>query len=279
MNSLFRWSAAAVFSCLCISPCAGQSRIEESGCRDVRVLESTIHACLSGTGRVTVVLAAGAGLTNRTWAAVVQALRRDARVLSFDRPGLGQSPPGPLPRTPTQIAHELRALVIAMDIRGPLILVGHSMGGVHVLRYASLHPAQVQAIITLDTPPPGFEEARLKLLTKEERIERRRIRGDGLNSAPEVARHEREGSELPGEWQFLDFPRQLPLTVVVADSQNFGDLGSTEEHRQLWISESRRWLALSDQSSLVIAKESGHMIHRDQSDLVIDLIERVLASR
>ncbi len=274
-----RWSVAAAISWLCVSPPAGQSRVEEPGCRDVRVLHGSMHACLSGTGPVTVVLAAGAGLTNQTWAAVVQALRHEARVLTFDRPGLGQSPPGPLPRTPTQIAHELRALLIAMEIHGPLILVGHSMGGVHVLRYASLHPEQVQAILTLDTPPPGFEEARLELLTPAEREERRRVRANGLNSAPAVVRHEREGSEVPGEWQFLDFPRELPLTVVVADSQDFGHLGSPEEHRHLWISESSQWLALSDQSSLVVAKGSGHMIHRDHSDLVVGLVRLLLARR
>lgn len=84
---------------------------------------------------------------------------------------------------------------------------------------------------------------------------------------------------MPGEWQFLDLPRELPLTIVVADSQDFGRLGSPEEHRDLWMSESRQWLALSDQSSLVIAKGSGHMIHRDDSDLVVGLVQRFLVHR
>lgn len=128
MTPFVRWSIAAAFFWLCVSPCAGQSPVEEPGCRDVQNAHVSLYACLSGTGPVTVVLAAGAGLTHRTWAPVVQALRHEARVLTFDRPGLGQSPPGPLPRTPTQIAHELRALLVALEIHGPLILVGHSMG-------------------------------------------------------------------------------------------------------------------------------------------------------
>lgn len=235
-----------------------------------------MHACLSGTGPVTVVLAAGAGQTNQTWDPIVQMLRHEARVLTFDRPGLGQSSPGPLPRTPTQIAQELRALLVAMEVHGPLVLVGHSMGGIHVLRYASRYPEQVQAILILDTPPPGFEEARLQLLTPAERKERRRVRVNGRNAAPAVVRHEREGSEAPEEWSFVDLPRALPLTVVVADSQDFGHLGSPEAHRHLWISASRRWLALSDQSTLVIANGSGHMIHRDQADRVVGLIRLLL---
>jgi len=274
-----RWSVVVAIFWLYVSPCAGQSQAEEPDCRDVHVLDSLMHACLSGAGPVTVVLAAGAGLTSQTWTPMVQVLRHEARVLTFDRPGLGQSPPSPLPRTPTQIARELRALLVAMEIHGPLILVGHSMGGVHVLRYASLHPEHVQAILTLDTPPPGFEEARLNLLTPAEQEERRQVRANGLNSAPAVVRYEREGAEVPGEWQFLDLPREVPLTVVVADSQNFGHLGSPEEHQGLWLSESRHWLSLSDQSSLVVAKGSGHMVHRDDVDLVVGLVQRFLAHR
>ena len=271
-------SLAGAISWLFVSLGAGQARIEEPGCRDVRVADSSIHACLSGSGPPTVVLAAGAGLTSRTWEPVVQALRGEARVLTFDRPGLGQSPPGPLPRTPTRIAQEIRALLVAMEIDGPLILVGHSMGGVHALRFASLYPEQVQGIVTLDTPPPGFEQARLEILTPEEREQRRRVRANGLHSAPAVVRHEREGLESPGEWRF-DFPRELPLTVVVADSQNFGRLGSSEEHRRLWLSESRKWLALSDDSTLVVAEGSGHMVHREKTELVVGIVRDLLARR
>jgi pimeloyl-ACP methyl ester carboxylesterase len=239
----------------------------------------SIHGCLSGKGTDTIVLAAGAALTSSTWAPVVEALQDDARLLAFDRPGLGQSASSLLPRTPTQIAREIHRLIGAMEIDGPLILVGHSMGGVHMLRYASLYPEGVQAVLTLDTPPPGFEGARLRLLTPAEREQRKEVRATGLLSAPEVVRLEREGAEIPAEWRFPDFPRQLPLTVVVADAQDFGELGSLEEHRRLWITESRQWLSLSDRSSLVLAEGSGHMIHRQQLELVVGLLRRELSHR
>ncbi|NNK63995.1 MAG: alpha/beta hydrolase [Gemmatimonadetes bacterium] len=223
---------------------------------------------------MTVVLAAGAGQTSRTWTSLRSRLTSSARVVTFDRPGLGESPPGRSARTPTQIARELRHVLDALSPSGPLLLVGHSMGGVHMLRYATLYPEDVAGVVILDTPPPGFEQSRLTLLTPEERAERQRVLREGLATAPEVVRLEREGAQMPSEWDFSGFPDQLPLVVIVADSQDFGELGSPLAHRRLWMEGSREWLELSSHAGLTVAEGSGHMVHHDRQDLVI---ERVLA--
>ena len=248
-------------------------------CRLVETEAAAIHACVTGQGPVTLVLAAGAGLTSGTWSGVLPRLTSEARVVTFDRPGLGRSLPGRAPRTPTRIATELHEVLQSLGVTGPIVLVGHSMGGVHVLRYATLHPARVAGVVLLDTPPPGFEEARMTLLTPPEQEERRRVRAAGLMRVPEAVRMEREGAEDPSEWDLSAFPDAIPLTVVVADSQNFGDLGSQEAHRRLWLEGSGTWVELSTEGRLVVAEGSGHMVHRDRSDLVIDEVLRMLAVR
>jgi pimeloyl-ACP methyl ester carboxylesterase len=197
-------------------------------------------------------------------------------VVTFDRPGLGESPPGQLPRTPTQIAGELRTVVEALNLSGPLVLIGHSMGGLHVLRYATLYPEEVTGVVILDTPPPGFEERRLELLTSEEREERQRVLRRGLTGVPEAVRLEREGAQVASEWDFSAFPRTLPLDVVVADAQDFGDLGSPAAHRQLWLEASREWLSLSVASRLTVAHGSSHMVHHDRPDIVLSLVGAML---
>lgn len=239
---------------------------------------SRIHACVSGTGPVTVILAAGAGQTSRTWSSLRSRLTSSARVITFDRPGLGNSPPGQSPRTPTQIAHELHGVLEALGSSGPVVLVGHSMGGVHVLRYATLHPGEVAGVVTLDTPPAGFEKGRLTLLTAEERAERERVLLQGLATTPEVVRLEREGAQSAAEWDFSDFPQDLPLVVVVADSQDFGQLGSPSDHRSLWLEGSRDWLALSAHARLTIAKGSGHMVHHDHQEIVLEQVLSMIAT-
>ena len=236
------------------------------------------HACSVGQGPVTVVLAAGAGQTSRTWDALVPRLSSSARVVSFDRPGLGRSPAGSSPRTPTRIARELHAVLRGLDVDGPLLLVGHSMGGLHVLRYATMHPDDVAAVVLLDTPPAGFEERRLALLTPVEQEERRRVLADGLANASEPVRLEREGAADPSEWEFPAFPASVSLTVIVADSQDFGDPGSQAAHRSLWLEGSREWLDLSRDSRLIVAEGSGHMIHHDRPGIVESRILTLIAT-
>jgi pimeloyl-ACP methyl ester carboxylesterase len=235
-----------------------------------------VNTCVSGEGPVTVVLAAGTGQDSRTWNSLVAELSMTARVITFDRPGLGQSDPGVEPRTPTRIARELRSLLEALGVEGSVVLVGHSMGGLHVLRYASLFPDGVVGVAMFDTPPAKFEEARRNLLTREERVERERLLEDGSSRAPPVVRQEREGAAGTTEWDFSTFPRGVPLTVLAADSQNFGDLGSATAHRELWISMSRQWVELSEDSEFVVAEGSGHMIHHDRRDLAVEAIQRLL---
>lgn len=252
--------------------CASSSATAQQECSLVPLETGAVHACTSGVGPVTVILAAGAGQTSRTWDSLRRSLAAETRVVTFDRPGFGRSPPGPSPRTPTRIARELHVVVEALDLSGPLVLVGHSMGGLHVLRYATLFPEDVTGVVILDTPPPGFEERRLALLTPREKGERELALRLGLTGAPEAVRLEREGAQIAREWDFSAFPRTVPLDVVVADSQDFGELGSPAAHRELWLEASREWLSLSVAGRLTVADGSGHMVHHDRPDIVLSLV-------
>ncbi|NNK48371.1 MAG: alpha/beta hydrolase [Gemmatimonadetes bacterium] len=234
-----------------------------------------MHGCLHGEEGPTIVLAAGAGQDSRTWAPLVEELASIGRVVSFDRPGLGRSPDVEGPRTPTVIALEIRDLLATLGVSGPAILVGHSMGGIHVLRYADMFPESVAGVLLLDTPPPGFEQDRMSLLSEHDKDQRRRELAEGRARAPVVVGRERDGADLES-WEFSAFPVTRPLIVVVGDSQYFGELGSQEAHRQLWVRRSEEWLGLSRRSEFVVAAGSGHMIHHDRPQLVVELIRRLV---
>lgn len=250
------------------SPLSGQD-----GCGPVG--ERAISTCVRGVEGPTIVLAAGAGQDSRTWEPLLDELSALGRVVTFDRPGLGRSPPVAGARTPTVIAREIRALVAALDLPGPIVFVGHSMGGIHALRYADEYPEAVAGVVLLDAPPAGFENERMALLSVEEQERRRALLEEGRSRAPEVVGRERDGAAAE-RWVFERFPATKPLVVVVADSQDFGALGSGDAHRALWMRLSERWLDLSDRSRLVVAAGSGHMIHRERPGLVLDAIRSVV---
>lgn len=103
---------------------------------------------------VTVVLAHGWTLTHESWARVVPLMqkRTAARVVIYDQRGHGASDAhGPRVRgrrgatSITKLGDDLAAVISALAPEGPLVLGGHSMGGMTVMAYAGRHPDDVAA--------------------------------------------------------------------------------------------------------------------------------------
>jgi pimeloyl-ACP methyl ester carboxylesterase len=111
-----------------------------------------LHYLDEGSGAPTVVLDSGLGGNLLSWELVAPAVAEFTRVVRFDRPGLGWSDAAPagVARTPRVVAHELRALLRAADIPGPYVLVGWSLGGLHVRAFASLWPDDVAGLVLVD---------------------------------------------------------------------------------------------------------------------------------
>ncbi len=102
----------------------------------------------TGTGAPTVVLEAGGGNSAETWAGVQPQVTRFTRVCSYDRAGLGQSDPAPAGvRTVQDSVDDLHALLAAAGISDPIVLAGHSLGGLIVRLYASQYPADVVGVV------------------------------------------------------------------------------------------------------------------------------------
>lgn len=235
-----------------------------------------IHACVYGGQGQTLVLAAGAGQDSRTWSPLLEPLAALGSVVTFDRPGFGQSPIVDGPRTPTLIAEELREVLSSLGVSGPVVLIGHSMGGVHALRYADLFPEDVAAVVLIDTPPPGFEQDRLLLLSAQERERRKEALAEWQSSAGPVVGLERDGANSE-PWTFDRLPPDLPVSVVVADRQDFGEIASVDAHRDLWVQRSSQWLEMTANTELVVARGSGHMVHHDRPELLVDVVARLIA--
>ncbi|MGW5050532.1 alpha/beta fold hydrolase [Actinokineospora sp. NPDC004072] len=89
------------------------------------------------------------GLMGRatTWWPVARWLTRYGRVVAFDARSHGRSPHrGPSWRTPDFVADV--AAVLAE--RGPGVVIGHSMGGLHGLGAAATHPELVRGLVVVD---------------------------------------------------------------------------------------------------------------------------------
>jgi pimeloyl-ACP methyl ester carboxylesterase len=107
----------------------------------------------TGAGPTTVVLDAGGAGFSLDWRKVQGEIARFARVCSYDRAGYGFSDPNTRPATAMNIVDDLHQALMAADIRAPLVLVGHSAGGLYTTLYADLYPSEVAGLVLVD---PGF---------------------------------------------------------------------------------------------------------------------------
>ncbi|ULH13989.1 alpha/beta hydrolase (plasmid) [Deinococcus sp. KNUC1210] len=135
-----------------------------------------IHVQVSGSGEPTVVLLTGLGTPAAWWHGpgdrmedILTLVGRDAwddapflapalaqrfRVVTYDRAGMQDSTPPAQPRTMDDFLQELEAVLRAVDAKHPVVLIGHSIGGLIALAYARRFPDRVHALVLLDSSHP-----------------------------------------------------------------------------------------------------------------------------
>jgi pimeloyl-ACP methyl ester carboxylesterase len=114
----------------------------------------------------TVLLETGiGGATSVTWAWVQRGVERFAPAVSYDRAGLGESEPGPMPRDGDRLVQELHTALGHAGIRPPYVFVGHSYGGLLARLYTQHYPAEVAGVVLCESSHPGqFGSVRARTL-------------------------------------------------------------------------------------------------------------------
>ena len=259
--------------------------------------------CRGEAGAPTVVMDSGLGGTVLDWQLVQPEVAEFARVCTYDRAGMGWSEPGDQPRTSQQIVEELHALLGNAGVQGPYVLVGHSFGGTNVQLYASQYPNEVAGMVLDDAATEDEMLVTLTEATQGSPVWNKILATIGVTRLPytlggetdqrtAISTHRKDNYERADELTSLEesfeqrraSPLSLgdkPLIVLTAGAfQVPPDAGIPQEQIDSFLearSEFQADLPLHSQNSeRIIAEDSGHDIHLDQPDLVIDAIRRVV---
>jgi pimeloyl-ACP methyl ester carboxylesterase len=207
------------------------------------------------------VLLSGLGNDSQSWSRTfVTALNGFAGVLVYDRRGYGESVGLPArPVTAAATAADLQMLLRGLAIREPVVLVGHSLGGLYAQYYARGHPREVAAVVLIDAASP-FEPV------DDPRFASRAAFAPGSAAAledrgTEAAIHETRA--LP------PFP-PIPILVLSAT-----DHRSPPDVERLWQEVQAQVAAQSPLGRQVIVRGSGHYIQDEQPELVAGEIEKL----
>ena len=106
---------------------------------------------IEGRGPLTVVLEAGLGDTLDIWANVQPLIASCTRTIAYTRAGYPGSDPASGPRDAATIVSELRWELKRRGIQPPYVLVGHSIGGLHMQYFARQYPDEIEGLLLVDS--------------------------------------------------------------------------------------------------------------------------------
>ncbi|MFF0103842.1 alpha/beta fold hydrolase [Streptomyces hirsutus] len=247
-----------------------------TGTGKITVGDRSVNVSCSGEqaeDRPTVVLLHGGGDDLTELAALQKRLSADGRVCSYGRLGAGASDKPAGPQDYDAVGKTLTGVIEKVAGDGPVVLAGHSMGGLIAARYAPDHQDKVKGLVLLDATSPTAG-------------------ADLGNRTPESATG--PAGELRAQ-SLAMFEGQNPERLVFADGEvrSAGDipvrvirhgrqyLGEVPEYgpglEEDWTKGQKAWLALSGDSELSTAENSGHHIHVDEPEVAVEAIGSVAA--
>jgi len=248
-------------------------------------------------GRPVIVLENGSLSRLTHWGDLPVQASAIAPVVAYDRSTVGASEWDGKPGTPSHVTARLWALLDVLDVDPPYILVGWSWGGDLIRHHAGAHPDDIAGLIYID-PAGHSPSAALSVLEAIGLGEREydwdvRAMEGGLPTLPPSMRADVE----PINQIYIDRiePDYGPVPAVPAalliagkrrppspeETKTFGEQPYDfkrhfEAKLRNKIGRLSEWALETPDGFIAVARNSGHAVHRNEPELVIDAIRRVV---
>lgn len=254
-----------------------------------------LHLYCQGKGSSTLLLDAGLGGTHLDWSLVQPALAAFSRVCSYDRAGYGLSELGPTPRDAKNLARDVSALLQHPLLSStPVVLVGHSLAGLHLRLVAEQNTDHVIGLTLIESAHEDqFEEfmqrAHLRLAPRHG--DRIRLSPPAVPEQLKQADREKAQSYANNQKSLMTLRSELshfiasaehlqqskpqliqPLLVISRGQTQWKKNKDAELRESIWQELQLRLSELSDKSTHLIATESGHFVHLEQPDFVVEAL-------
>lgn len=261
-----------------------------------------LHVDCRGSGQKTIVLLNGLPRYSFDWALIQPAVAKFTRVCTYDRAGDAWSDPRPAGYDVNVMLDDLDKVLTHISPSKPVILAGHSFGGVLARTYAHKKPERVVSLMLIDSQhhnwssiPIGNERKRMSELTREQAQLVADTAKEKFVAPKKVeAKIQPPFDKLPANvqpihlWQMnrvmdgvtasdveLAIMTQWILYSGLRDV-TFGDLPLivlTKPEPEPWVRSQKDIAALSQKGRIIVVPNTGHDIELDNPQAIIDALK------
>ncbi|GAB3444026.1 alpha/beta hydrolase [Streptomonospora sediminis] len=248
-----------------------------TGTKKFEIDGRSVNVSCSGApveGRPVVFLLHGGGDSVKKLADFQKTLGKDERVCSYDRLGAGASDKPGGPQTLESTGEVLTGVIDRVAGDSPVVLAGHSLGGVIAGRYAPDHQDRVAGLVLMDATSPTQQADLTEEIPESATGPAADLRDQTLAA---LAGEGPEQLEVPdGEVRSAG---DIPVEVIQHGVQYLAEVPEYGPGlEEAWTEGQNNWLKLSGRSNLTTAEESGHHIYVDQPDLAAEKVRDVVSA-
>ncbi len=224
------------------------------------------YGLLMGERGPIVILDAGLGESSACWANIQPEVSTFARVLSYDRAGMGKSESASTPRACKEMVADLRHLLSAANLQPPYILVAHSWSGINARYFANQYPDEIAGMVLIDAVHEDKYEQFAKVLTEGQTA---RMWAAVKDPAKNDERIDRIASieQVHADQRVHNFPLIILTRATDDDPLN-----------QIETSLQSEFLKISTNSKQYISKSDDHFLNNTDPELIISAIREIVNS-
>lgn len=234
------------------------------------------NTLIKGTGSPTVIFESGLGTPLNNWEQIQSSISANYKTVSYDRRGIGESPATDSERTLENLVSDLDILISQNKIDGPVIFVGHSLGGHIVRKYQQLFPSKVAGLFLVDPTNEYIYEEVFKHMSPESADSMKTAWDNSFKKGSVGVYNEwKEAYNIDELMRQCPLPSEIPITILASYQRS---TFLTEKNAKIKNEQYSAWQKDKQNVKILTTTNSGHYIHLGEPEWVISELEKYLKS-
>lgn len=232
------------------------------------------NTLIKGTGSPTIIFESGLGTPLNNWNIIQENISTNYKTISYDRKGIGGTPVTDSPRSIENLVMDLDTLISQNEIDGPIVLVGHSLGGHIVRKYQQLFPSKIVGLFLIDPTNEYIYEEVFNQMPQSVADSMKIAWDNSYKKGPIGVYNEwKEVYNIDQIMRKCPLPSNIPITILASNQESaFLTKKNVQIKKELFSD----WKKDKENVIILSTSNSGHYIHYGEPEWVTNELETFL---